>query len=311
MHWKLKAKIQNTVSYLPDAASYYVYYWIQRQFGGFRRVNPSRGLVAGIETWKRIQSQNRSPRGKIFLEVGTGRVPLVPLAYWLMGAESTITIDINPYLKEELITECLHYMSDNEEDILKLFGPLIDADRFIFLLDFVKKSNFSANELLDLCQIKYITPGDATKTRLPDESIDFHTSYTVFEHIPKEILTEILREGNRIIRENGLFVHRIDYSDHFSHSDKNISAINFLQYGDDDWEKYAGNKFMYMNRMRHDDYIMVFESVGHRILESQPDIDQHVQEILRSGKLNLNEKFSSKSENVLAIIGSWMITQKN
>lgn len=109
MQWKLKAKIQNIVSYLPKAASYNAYYWIQRHFGGLRRVNPSKALIGGIETWKRSKSQDRSPSGKVFFEVGTGRIPLVPLAYWLMGAEGTISIDLNPYLKEELIAESLRY----------------------------------------------------------------------------------------------------------------------------------------------------------------------------------------------------------
>ncbi|HQU32564.1 MAG: methyltransferase domain-containing protein [Planctomycetia bacterium] len=311
MQWKLKAKIQNIVSYLPKAASYNAYYWIQRHFGGLRRVNPLKALIGGIETWKRIKSQDRSPSGKVFFEVGTERIPLVPLAYWLMGAEGTISIDLNPYLKEELIAESLRYISENEGEVLKLFGSLLDNDRFNSLLNFTKKTSFSTTEFLNLCQISYIAPGDAADTRLPDNSIDFHTSYTVFEHIPIDILREIIGEGNRIIRKNGLFVHRIDYSDHFSHSDKSISAINFLQYGDDEWQKYAGNRYMYMNRLRHDDFIILFESAGHRILGSQTDMDLHTQEILRSGKLRLNDRFSSKPADVLAITGSWMITQKN
>lgn len=180
---------------------------------------------AGIKTWKQIQSLDCSPSGKVFFEIGTGRVPLAPLAYWLMGAEYTITIDLNQYLKEELIIENLRYIAENEEEILKLFGSLIDKDRLNSLLSFVKESNFSMTEFFDLCRIKYIAPGDAADTDLPDKSIDFHTSYTVFEHIPIEVLRKIIREGDRIIRENGLFVHRIDYSDHFSHSDKKISAI--------------------------------------------------------------------------------------
>ena len=107
------------------------------------------------------------------------------------------------------------------------------------------------------------------------------------------------------------FIHRIDYSDHFSHSDQSISPINFLQYSDDEWERYAGNRYMYMNRLRHDDFISLFESAGHRIVEAQPNIDQCLQELLRNGNLHLHERFSSKPEEVLAITGAWMITQKN
>lgn len=65
-----------------------------------------------------------------------------------------------------------------------------------------------------------------------------------------------------------------------------------------------------MNRLRHDDYLELFESAGHRIKVTLPDFDQNIREILESGKFQLNEKFSSKSEDVLAMTGSWMITQE-
>jgi hypothetical protein len=309
MHWKLKARIQNTVSLLPPSASYSAYYWIQRRFGGLKHVDPVSRLTAAIEIWKRIQEQGCTPSGKVFLEVGTGRVPVMPLAYWLMGAQRTLTIDLNPYLKEELVAETLSYISENEQTVSRLFGPLIDRKRFSELLAFSRNSQPTLSEFLDLCRIDYVAPGDAANTGLPEHSIDFHTSYTVFEHIPLEVLRQILMEGNRIMRKNGLFIHKIDYSDHFSHSDKRISAINFLQYSDDDWERYAGNRYMYMNRLRHDDFITLFESVGHRIVEAQPDLDQHSRDLLTGRDLPLNERFRSKPEDVLAIRGAWMVTQ--
>lgn len=233
------------------------------------------------------------------------------MGYWLMGAESTVTIDLNPYLKEELIIEHLSYICENKEEILALFGSLIDRRRFNALVNFATNSKSSAAEFLDLCKIVYIAPGDAANTNLPKHHIDFHTSYTVFEHIPPDVLVDILKEGNRIIKNNGLFVHRIDYSDHFSSSDKNISAINFLQFSDDDWAKTAGNKYMYMNRLRHDDFLALFESVGQTIVYTEPIIDQRSKELLKTTNLNLNDRFSSKSEEVLAICRSWILTEKN
>jgi hypothetical protein len=310
MHWKLKAKIQNAASLLPSSASYAAYYWMQRHFGGLRNISPISRLTAGIETWQRILKQGYTPSGKAFLEVGTGRMPLVPMAYWLMGAERTITIDTNPYLKAELLAKSLCYISENKEEILRLFGSLLDKERFDELLKYSSLPQFNASKFLALCKVSYIAPGDASDTHVPEQSIDFHTSYTVFEHIPLGILKKILEEGNRITRKNGLFIHRIDYSDHFSHSDKRISPINFLQFSDNEWEKLAGNRYMFMNRLRHDDFISLFESAGHRIVEAEPNIDQRSLELLRNRMLHLNERFKSKPAEVLAISGAWMITQK-
>ncbi len=310
MHWKLKSKIQNAIALLPSSASYAAYYQMQRRFGGLRRVNPVRKLLAGIETGKLIIEQGWELDQKTFLEIGTGRVILVPLAYWLMGAKKTITIDLNPYLKEELIAESLEYIVNNEVEIRDIFGSLLNQPRFDDLLRYAKTANFSTGAFLDLCQIDYLAPSDATDTKLPPQSIDFHTSYTVFEHIPGDTLKQILQEGNRIIRDNGLFVHKVDYSDHFSHSDRNISPINFLQYSDDQWDKYAGNRYMYMNRLRHDDFIDLFESVGQDIVEVQTSVSQRAQQLLQNNDFPLNAQFQTKSKETLSISSSWIISQK-
>jgi hypothetical protein len=129
LKWKLKAFIQNTVSLLPSTTSYAVYYWIQRHFGALRRVNPVSGLAAGVETWKRIVRVGHDPTDKIFFEVGTGRMPLAPVAYWLMGARGTISVDLNLYLRPELMRESLSYMTEHSDEILVIFGSSLVEER--------------------------------------------------------------------------------------------------------------------------------------------------------------------------------------
>ncbi|WNG33882.1 class I SAM-dependent methyltransferase [Archangium violaceum] len=310
MHWKLKAALQNAISLGPSNLSHATYYWAQRHFGGLKKINPVKRLSAGIEICKRIKRLNYQPQGKVFFEVGTGRAPIVPMAYWLMGAKRIITVDINPYLKGELVKESLQYMEENENEIQSLFGALLDQHRFSELRDFYRSAPFSMEAFLDFLNIEYIAPGDAANTGLSDESIDFHTSHTVLEHIPKEVLVQILKEGNRITVANGLFIHKIDYSDHFSHSDKTISPINFLQYSESEWNKYAGNRYMYMNRLRHDDFIRMFESIKHRILMADPDEDKCVHDLITQGGLKLDARFKNKSIETLSTTGAWIVSKK-
>jgi len=40
-----------------------------------------------------------------------------------------------------------------------------------------------------------------------------------------------------------------------------------------------------MNRMRHDDLIGLFTTVGHRIITAKPKVDEQSQELLISGEL--------------------------
>ncbi|NOR44514.1 MAG: methyltransferase domain-containing protein [Candidatus Delongbacteria bacterium] len=310
MNWKLKAKIQNIISYFPSEFSYNFYYWIQRHFGSLKDFNPINRLSAGMNMYKQVLNLGESGENKIFYEVGTGRAPIAPLAYWLMGAKKTITIDLNPYVKTELITDSLKYIRNNKEEVIKLFGSLLNKDRLDDLIDFTNNMHFTLQKFLDFCSIEYIAPGDASNTNIADNSIDYFTSCAVFEHIERDTLKKIIIEGNRIIKKNGLFINYIDYRDHFSSSDRTISAINFLQYSDDQWKKYADNKYMYMNRLRHDDYINLFRSEGHNILAENTEIDQNSKEILKSKRLKLDEQFKEKLLETLSIRGAMIVSRK-
>lgn len=312
MNWKLKAKIQNLVNLLPSSFSYPTYYWIQRNLGGLKKakIDPTKRLEAGIETCNRIKKVGCSPIGATFLEVGTGRRINTPLAFWLLGAERVITVDLNPYLKEELVKNDLDYIQKNKIEIQKLFEDRIFDDRLNSLLNFIH-SEYNLVDLLKFINVEYISPGDASQLPLSSQSIDFHTSYTVFEHIPPEILNKILMEGNRVLKDNGLFVHKIDYSDHFSHSDKSISPVNFLQFSDDEWDKIAGNRYMYMNRLRHDDFVDLFQDLNHHILINEPTKNNNLLSVTEGNNFVLSEKFKHKSSDVIATTSAWFILDKH
>jgi hypothetical protein len=267
-------------------------------------------LEAGIAACNRIEKIERSFVGATFLEVGTGRRINTPLAFWLLGAERVITVDLNPYLKEELVKNDLDYIQKNKIEIQNLFEGRIFNDRLNSLLNFIR-SEYNLVDLLKFINVEYVSPGDASQLPLSSQSIDFHTSYTVFEHIPPEILKGIMVEGDRILKDDGLFVHKIDYSDHFSHSDKSISYINFLQFSDDDWYNIAGSKYMYMNRLRHDDFISLFQDMNYRILINEPTKNNNLLSVVEGSDFMLNEKFRHKSKDVLVTTSAWFILNKH
>ena len=309
MNWRLKSKIQNMVALLPSSFSYSIYYWMQRHFGSLQNVSPINSFLSGLSVCERIEKVCRSPVGGVFLEVGTGRRVGIPLAFWLLGASKVTTVDVNPYLKEELVRADIEYIRKNPDEIERILDGRLYNDRLNMFLRFTNKS-WRLNDLLEFCGIEYIAPADASKLELPSNSYDFYTSNDVFEHIPKDSFGAILKEGNRLIKKDGIFVHRIDYSDHFSYSDKSISPINFLQFSEEEWRKLAGNRYMYMNRLRVDDFCTLFQAANQKILLIDSDEDSSVPDILKLNNFKLDKQFSGKPEKVLATTGSWFITEK-
>jgi len=59
-------------------------------------------------------------------------------------------------------------------------------------------------DFLEAAHILYLAPADAADTKLPSGSVDYHFSYTVFEHIPIEALRSLLREATRILAYGGV-----------------------------------------------------------------------------------------------------------
>lgn len=312
MNWKVKAFIQNFVSVFPSGLSYEMYFQMQRHFGNLKKPhNPMSHFSGAVSLLKKIRQYGYETRGKIFFEAGTGRVPLFPVAFWLGGAGKTITVDLNPYMRKELILDMLFYIRTKTEEIKTVFGDFLEKERLGMLLEYSRSKNINRNDFLALCQIEYTAPGDAAKSGLRENSIDYHISNAVYEHIPLNIIYNILMEGNRIITGDGLFINSIDYADHFAQMDKNISAVNFLQYNDKEWERYAGNRYMYMNRARHDEFIKLFESAGHEFLEIEEHKDTRACELLETGGIKLDKKFKEKGKEILSITGARFITKIN
>ncbi|QDU55345.1 hypothetical protein Pan181_15340 [Aeoliella mucimassa] len=306
MHWKYKAFIQNLVASLPEQLALSVYYPIQRRFGGLRRIDPTKRLQAAIETWDRIVATGRNPKGGVFFEVGTGRMVSVPIAYWLMGAKKTITVDLNRYLKHELILESLDYIRTNRSQMEQLFAERLIPDRFDFLCE-LAEAHPSIDTILTSFQVEYASPADAAHTHLASDSIDYHTSYTVLEHIPPQVLADILSEAQRITKPHGLIVHGVDYTDHFSHNDSTIDAINFLQFTTREWDRLAGNRFMYMNRLRHSDYLRTFNKSGLEIVADDPQIDPSLVAKVQQGDAPLAAEFKDRPADDLAATFAWIV----
>tara|TARA_B100002019_G_scaffold240306_1_gene215947 strand:+ start:1401 stop:2327 length:927 start_codon:yes stop_codon:yes gene_type:complete len=307
MNWKIKSIIQNIVSFLPTNISYELYYKIQRNFGELKNINPESRIKGAIDIFDYIRDADREFKNKIFFEVGTGRIPIIPIALWIMGAKKIYTVDVNPYLKIELIKECIDSILENQNYYFSLFGERIYEKRLSELIFYFSKNNdLELDQYLNFFNIYYMYQIDKSKFDNLNGKIDYHISFTVLEHVPKKDLFNIFDYGNKIVKKNGIFIHRIDYSDHFSHSDNKISSINFLKYSDIYWKFYGDNKYMYTNRLRHDDFLEFYNKIEHKLLK----IDLFINKNLDKRLLKLDKRFQHKDNKVIQTEGSWIISEK-
>lgn len=280
MDWKRKATIQRVCAKLPAKDT--VYYFLQRRFGSLRHApDPLPNIKAAGEIFAEMRTLGFSPAGKRVMEVGTGRRLDLPIAFYLCGAKSVDTFDLNPYLREEIVLSAVTAMVQRREETLGALGP-VAAEGLAERLNRLSKVK-SLAELRTLANIRYHAPADASRTGLGPGSIDLQFSYTVFEHIPGPVLGAILRECSRVLAPGGVACHHIDPSDHFAHEDRSIGLIHFLRYEEAEWSHYNDNQFAYHNRLRRDDYNRIYAEAGHEIFHRRPFLDDASLAELKNG----------------------------
>lgn len=290
MNWKLKSVLQSLFSHVPsgEQLNYLCQRYITKSLpfddSTFDlNMNIACEQIQKIEKYIQCHLQEAT-----FFEFGAGYELTIPLTYYALGVSHQVLVDIRKLVRGNLIN---HTISQ--------FQHCKTRDNFNKV---PSVSLTSKNPLIDLRKhygLKYIAPCDARDTRLQAESFDCIASVNTLEHISIDDIRRIITECHRILKHNGIMSHLIDYSDHYSYADKNISSYNFLKYSDDEWKKYAPS-LQFQNRMRHSDYIRLFRECGFRVLEEQyPEVRNDDISIIEG--IEPSQKFLGYASHDLAI----------
>ncbi len=68
---------------------------------------------------------------------------------------------------------------------------------------------------------------------------------------------------------------------------------------------------MYMNRLRHDDFVDLFQDLNHHILINKSTKNNNLLSVTEGNNFVLNEKFKHKSSDVIATTSAWFISDKH
>lgn len=307
MRWQTKARIMRVCDTLP--AGDVLYKWLQKNFGNLN-ADPSRRLPAQIEMASWLQEQGMSIAGSSFFEVGTGHKPILPIGFFLMGAEQVTTVDINRRMDWPMLKGALNWIADHRDELQPLYLPHVEGRILDTRFALLQRFRDNPKAFLEAANIRYLAPMDATNTGLPAGSFDCHFSMTVLEHISEDVLRGIFGEAHRLLRDSGAALHFVDLSDHFEHQDANITRINFLQYSDKEWARLAGNQFAYTNRIRVSSYISLFENSGFDIIREVRVVNDDSRAALEAG-FPLDEKFATCNADEICTTSARALMRKS
>lgn len=180
-----------------------------------------------------------------FLEIGSGRDVAVALALRMLGVGAVVTIDVERLAQLDLINHSAQYLGRKLHYQVPVFTSF--EELFAFGVDYRAPIHLEEIE---------------------NASYDCFYSVDTLEHIPADTLPIILSAARSRLKPNGMTAHIIDYSDHFARG-SGASRLNFLRYSDREWESH-NSRFLFMNRLRHSQYITLFANAGFRSIVGTP-----------------------------------------
>lgn len=256
--WVPKAVGVNLLSRLPLAEQ--IHYNLQRLLGRHRLDAPEM-FSRALELFRLHRHAGGDLSGKDVLEVGTGWFPFTPVMAHLLGARSVVTVDVHPWLRLGNLIRTGEELGPMLDDMARRAGAEAETvrERHRRLLSAARR----AAELQDVLQaagIDYRCPCDLTEGPLPAESFDVVFSSNVLEHIPPAELREIHRQIGRMLRPDGLVVHRLNPGDHFV--ELTGSTVNFLRFSEGAWRWLGGSGLSYHNRLRSCEHAGILREAG-------------------------------------------------
>jgi hypothetical protein len=293
MRWELKAAIQCVLSRLPFSRQIYR---ILQDVTGSGRLDIKDHYGRKRKFLRRMQEQQIPVEGREFLEIGTGWYPVLPILLSLIGAKRIVTVDLNPWLTPRSLKDTVEGFITVAEAVANDFDLSLSnvRSRLMGLRQQLTDGKRLPTEILASFSIDYRMPCNASSTHLPDHSIDYIISSNVLEHIPKEAIAEILVESRRILRRNGMHLHHIDPSDHYSY-DPRITSANFLKYSKVAWYYLGGSGLAYHNRLRGIDYHHLLTTHGFNISHEYVIHDTKARSAIESGTLAVHPDFAAYS----------------
>ena len=203
--------------------------WFEKNVFNPYEIDGNKHADYALMQLKNITS-NINISGESILEIGPGGNYYLACLLLQNGAKKVFVID----------NENHHFFSNQEIAIYKKLYPESISDTKTINQDKITVINYGRHETIPLS----------------DNCVDIIYSNAVLEHVhdPKRLLEEC----QRILRVSGIMMHQIDYRDHiFSQK-----SLFFLKIPNIFFNFFFKNTGMWVNRIRHSQWINIFNSLS-------------------------------------------------
>jgi len=304
LKWQLRFLQKSLIGLQPKLLQHWLRV-VKRSFFPCKIDYSKTALKQGIRQVNMLKSVGIEPANKDYFELGTGWSPVIPLVFYLAGCKSLILVDDQKLMDH-------HTFQQTCKQLLKHGNTL--AEGLDLASEEVKQKltmliNNPLDSILSQMNCRYLAPFDVSSSNIPDNSIDIISSRSVLEFINPQMIDIYFTKFHKMLRRDGAMCHIIDNSDHWGHSDKTISILNFLKYSKFVFRLISSiNPLVYLNRLRHSEYLDLAIKTGYTIALDESVPDKNALKDLET--LKIHPDFKIFSRNDLAILTSYIVTKK-
>jgi len=266
INWKIKSLLYRLLNFFK---LYKALFFIQKKIT--KRSNIDLKEIAFY--WQYHLKYLKENNSKTILEIGAGKslAQNIFLSYSFKQKIEQTLIDVSRMIDLDLFNKA-------NDQISKLLG--VNKLPFAKSIDDLKK-NYNLN---------YLAPMSLSQIIKNKLQFDACISSTTLEHLSEEDLKKTFLLLKKIIKKEGIISASIDYSDHYSHTDKNIDNLNFLRFTNDEWNKH-NTPMLFQNRLRHQDYRKFFKLNKYKIYEIKGEVGKCPQNISKEFDISNKETF--------------------
>ena len=228
------------------------------------RVGQLRGMETGnqfddaLQFLKTASLDGRSLMGLCVVEIGTGWVPAISVAFALAGSEAH-SFDVTALTKPDYLRRTLAAWKPRLDEIAVAANqPLMEVVERWESLSRCR----SLEDLLQKTGGTYLAPCDTAALPLPSESVDFVVSNLVLQCMTEEQVMPVIRESARVLKPSGLATHRIRMTDEYALGDPARHNLHFLTYRQNTWNRWFNHSLKIQNRWRASQFLKAFHDVG-------------------------------------------------
>jgi SAM-dependent methyltransferase len=304
MRWQLKGLVQQSLCAVPGGRR--LNDRLQRRVGELRHFE--RSVATKVEDWRLSLRYLRDVEfdvgGKTLVEIGTGWHPALPICFSLAGARRVVTFDIVRHLDVDLTFRMIAALEAHIDTIALACES--GSEKISLRYQELQQAT-DIPSLLKQARVKYCAPADARATGLPPDSVDLIYSNSVMEHVPKDVIRDLMRESYRILRPGGLALHNIACNDHYAHVDRTISFVNYLRFTESQWSRW-NNALQYQNRLRAPEFLELAARSGLEVIHKKMAVRPGTCEALAD--LKVAPQFKHFSSEELAVTTVDFIAKK-